>query len=241
MDCWLTHDGLFPGVLCCFKLWAHLWRSYKSRTPEYPGWRMCPSSVLSPFSWVQILCDPMDCSPPGSSVHGILQARILEWVAMPSSRGSSRPRDWTWVSSVSSTGRRILYHSHHLGASVIPEWSTEWSALLLPGILVTSLSRPIFTVLNFLTWSFTVHMFFGLNFKLLWSQLIINLQREMAFLFCWEARQSQRRLLVPQSWWEDFPACPSLLHSGRALKKVQVDLCPPSFTWVHSWTLSHMS
>ena len=35
------------------------------------------------------LCDPMDCSPPGSSVHRILQARILEWVAMPSSRGSS--------------------------------------------------------------------------------------------------------------------------------------------------------
>ena len=40
----------------------------------------------------------MDCSPPGSSVHGILQARILEWVAMPSSRGSSWPRDWTQVS-----------------------------------------------------------------------------------------------------------------------------------------------
>jgi len=38
------------------------------------------------------LCDPMECSPPGSSVHGILQARILEWVAMPSSRRSSRPR-----------------------------------------------------------------------------------------------------------------------------------------------------
>ena len=37
------------------------------------------------------LCDPMDCSPPGSSVHGILQARILEWVAMPSSRGKSHP------------------------------------------------------------------------------------------------------------------------------------------------------
>ena len=37
------------------------------------------------------LCDPMDCSPPGSSVHGILRARILEWVAMPSSRGSSDP------------------------------------------------------------------------------------------------------------------------------------------------------
>ena len=40
-------------------------------------------------------CDPMDCSPPGSSVHGILQAIILEWVALPSSTGSSRPRDQT--------------------------------------------------------------------------------------------------------------------------------------------------
>ena len=39
------------------------------------------------------LCNPMDCSPPGSSVHGILQAGILEWVAMPSFRGSSQPRD----------------------------------------------------------------------------------------------------------------------------------------------------
>ena len=43
------------------------------------------------------LCDPMDCSPPGSSVHGILQARILEWVAMPSCRGSSQPRDRTHI------------------------------------------------------------------------------------------------------------------------------------------------
>ena len=44
-----------------------------------------------------ILCDPVDCSPPGSSVHGILQARILEWVAISSSRGSSLPRDGTCV------------------------------------------------------------------------------------------------------------------------------------------------
>ena len=41
------------------------------------------------------LCNPMDCSPRGSSVHGILQARILEWVAVPFSRGSSRPRGQT--------------------------------------------------------------------------------------------------------------------------------------------------
>ena len=51
------------------------------------------------------LCDLMDCSLPGSS-----QARILAWVIMPSSRGSSQPRDRTCVSSVSCIGRRILYH-----------------------------------------------------------------------------------------------------------------------------------
>ena len=45
------------------------------------------------------LCDPMDCSLPGSSVHGILQAKILEWVAIPFSRGSSQPRERTHVSS----------------------------------------------------------------------------------------------------------------------------------------------
>ena len=49
----------------------------------------------------------MDCRPPGSSVHGIFQARILEWVVISFSRESSRPRDWTWVSCI---GRWILYH-----------------------------------------------------------------------------------------------------------------------------------
>ena len=55
-----------------------------------------------------ILCDLMDCSPPGFSVHGILQARILEWVAVLSSRGSSPPRDQTHVSYVSCIGRQDL-------------------------------------------------------------------------------------------------------------------------------------
>ena len=44
------------------------------------------------------LCEPMDCSPPGSSVHGIFQTRILEWVAITFSRGSSQPRDLTHIS-----------------------------------------------------------------------------------------------------------------------------------------------
>ena len=48
------------------------------------------------------LCDPTDYSPLGFSVHGILQARILEWIAIPISRGSSKPRDWTLVSCITS-------------------------------------------------------------------------------------------------------------------------------------------
>ena len=56
------------------------------------------------------LCNPMNCSPPGSSVHRIFQARILEWVAISYSRGSFPPRDQTPVSCVSCTGRRVLRH-----------------------------------------------------------------------------------------------------------------------------------
>ena len=54
-----------------------------------------------------ILCDPIDCSLPSSSVHAISQARILEWVAISFSRGSSRPSDQTRVSYI---GRWILHH-----------------------------------------------------------------------------------------------------------------------------------
>ena len=61
-------------------------------------------------------CDRMGCILPGSSVHGIFQARILEWVAMPSSRGSSQLRDQTHVSYVSYIGRWVLYHWYHLGS-----------------------------------------------------------------------------------------------------------------------------
>ena len=56
------------------------------------------------------LGNSVDCSPPGSSVHGIFQARILEWVAVSYSRGSPQYRDRTRISFVSCIGRRILYH-----------------------------------------------------------------------------------------------------------------------------------
>ena len=65
------------------------------------------------------LCDPMECGLPGSSIHGILQAIILEWVAIPSSRESSGPRDWTHLSWVSCIGGWVLYHWRCLGS---PRW-----------------------------------------------------------------------------------------------------------------------
>ena len=70
------------------------------------GWREVKVTQSFPA-----LFNPMDCSPPGPSVHGLLQARILEWVAMPCSGKSSQPRDWTQVSLI----WQILHHLSHWG------------------------------------------------------------------------------------------------------------------------------
>ena len=64
-------------------------------------------SFMRACSVVSNFCDPMDCNPLVSSVHGILQARILEWVVISFSRGSSQPRNQTQVSCI---GKWILYH-----------------------------------------------------------------------------------------------------------------------------------
>ena len=68
------------------------------------------------------LSDPLDCSPPGSFVHGILQARLLEWVAVPSSRGSSQPRDSTCVSCTAGWACREAHTGS--GWAPNPTWLT---------------------------------------------------------------------------------------------------------------------
>ena len=81
------------------------------------------------------LCDPMDASPPGSSVHGILQARILQWVAMSSSRGSSHPRDQTCISyfSPALAGRffitRATWEAHSIWRNLIFVREHSWNPL----------------------------------------------------------------------------------------------------------------
>ena len=94
-DCLLLPDKDTP--LNCRLIWVLIW--------GLP----CSSHAKS-FQSCLTLYESMNCSLPGSSVHGILQARVLEWFAMPSSRGSSWPRDWTWVSCVSCIGWGVLYH-----------------------------------------------------------------------------------------------------------------------------------
>ena len=87
------------------------------------------------------LCDPMDCSPPGSSVHGILQAWILEWDAIPFSKGFSQPRDQTWISYIAGrfftiwatstifkidSYRQLLYNAGNLALCSVMTYRGEW-------------------------------------------------------------------------------------------------------------------
>ena len=100
-----------PSWVFCSGLAGLLAVSHPNQEPRVCGLRagfsLCPFLcllfvavvIVSLLSYVW-LCDPMDCSPPGSSVHGIFQARILEWVAIYSSRGASWLRNRTHVSSL---------------------------------------------------------------------------------------------------------------------------------------------
>ena len=119
---WLKKNQEIVCVCVCTHAQREGWLFFQPihSTPEkmqyliFSIW-LC-ACVLSHFShvWFFVTQRFKEHCPPGSSVHGILQARILEWVAMPSSRRSSWPRDWTCVSRVSCIGRRVLYHQCHL-------------------------------------------------------------------------------------------------------------------------------
>ena len=100
--------GVKPTFLIPWFAW-HWPDSLTSLKLSFSNW--CHTTFLQWLNWTEIaqscrtLCDPMDCSLPGSSIHEIFQARVLEWVAISFSRGSSQPRDRTLVSRI--TGRRF--------------------------------------------------------------------------------------------------------------------------------------
>ena len=131
----LQHHGLQPARLLC------LWKFPGTSTGVKSRYLLHGSSWLRDWTRVSLiagrfftvwvtretyevkvsvihlcstLCDPIDCWPPGFSGHSILQARILEWVAIPFSRGSSQPRNWILFSYVSCIGRWILLSLCHL-------------------------------------------------------------------------------------------------------------------------------
>ena len=95
-----------------------IWCSSSNECPVL----LFPKSSSQSYSFVEsvlliqsylTLCNLVKYSPPGSSLHGIFQARVLEWIAISSSKGSSPPRDRTWVSCI---GRWILYHLSYEGS-----------------------------------------------------------------------------------------------------------------------------
>ena len=90
-------------------------RRYRKQTWVQPtAWNQAQLTLIQLYSiHAQLyltLCEPLDCSLPGSSVHGIFQARILDRVAISFSRGSSWPRDWTHVPCGSCVGRQTFYY-----------------------------------------------------------------------------------------------------------------------------------
>ena len=127
---WIEHSDPISITLAIRQLsfLFFLWGSGRAQDLSLGYCMQMHTHILQPHACMCILCHfsrvwlfetPMDYSPPGSSVHGILQARILESVAMPSSRGYSQPRDQTHVSYISCIGRCVLYHWRHLGSPCI--------------------------------------------------------------------------------------------------------------------------
>ena len=96
----------------CYRVTLNFFLVSQSEKQESPPFEI----VRSVLRLCLTLCDPMGCSVPGSSIHGIFQARILEWLVMPSSRGSSLPRDQTRFSYVSCIGSWVLYNQWHPGS-----------------------------------------------------------------------------------------------------------------------------
>ena len=106
-----------PYTLCPFPSHTTFWPNFKVLFSLVlllhwpPHWAQKVPANAKALQSCPTLYDPVDRSPPGSSVHGILHARILEWVAIPSSSGLAlefRPRDWTCVSYVSCIDRQVL-------------------------------------------------------------------------------------------------------------------------------------
>ena len=149
---WLPTPLFLPGEihgqrsLVGFHQWSHrVGHDWMTNTFSFP-FHLLTFSILEKLCVLSesclTLCDPMDCNPPGSSVHGISQERILEWAAISFSRWSSQHRCQTCISRVSCIGRWILYPC------------TTWEALpLISVLLLLIIFYPIDFILHFYLFS----------------------------------------------------------------------------------------
>ena len=135
---------------------------------------VCARVHSQSFSHVQLFCNPTDCSPPGSSVHGTSQARILEWVAISYFRESSWPWDWSHVSCISFTGRWILYHS------------TTWEALFIVESWILFILKCVFKSLYF------IYIFIRKNTYTCFT--ILQLQKGLGFQLTLKGKTAYRFL-----------------------------------------------
>ena len=126
------------------------------------------------WKWSQsclTLCSPSDCSLPGSSIHGIFKARVLVWVAISFSRGSSWPRDWTWVSRFA--GRHFtIWTTREAPGFVNVVYHIDWFADIEPSLPLWNKSKLI--------------MVYDL-FNVLFSSVCNILLRIFASMFTWDS------------------------------------------------------
>ena len=166
----------------------------------------------------------MDCSPSGSSVHGIFQARTLEWVAISYSRGSSPPSDLTWISCVSCIGRWILYH-----------WAIDW---ILVGLLVFCFYKKCYNRQLHCIFRAQVWMNLGVS-------QVKNVNGKESACQCRRLKICRLGHLVgkiPWSWkWQPTPVfLPGKFHGQRSLVAI-VHGVTKSRTWLsmHAHTHTH--
>ena len=153
---WMSSRGhslltsVLDDVTAMQECWAYaliMW--YKSLTQNLS---LQVVVFVQSLSRVQLFCDPMDCSLPCGSVHGILQARILEWVAIPFSRGSSWPRDGIRVSSLAGDSLPL---SHQRSPKFADYWCSIPRVLAKAYLTLTIAGKTVkaFTR-SFIHWSF---------------------------------------------------------------------------------------
>ena len=153
--------------------------SYQSCLPLYlpfqPQKRCIFLSLEKKSMWKlhPTLYDPTDCSLPGSSVHGILQARILEWVAISSSRESSWYRDWIHVSCM---GRWIIYHWIPWEATSLSYWSHYGPYISCCGEAV---------LLVFRSFSEEIDPYMAIDFVCLWRRCVRDLPTLPSWITSW--------------------------------------------------------